>query len=347
MQWPWSKRETRAESSYTEALVALLAANAGGEEAVTSATGALEACAGFVGRGFASADVDAPGAVQDLLTPACLSMVGRALIRRGEIVLLIRVMEGRVVLLPVQSHDILGGPDPDSWVYRCTVNGPDVSNTYETVPAASVIHVRYAVDPERPWRGYGPLDVALLAGRLSAETANALADEAGMPRGALLPLPIPGNDPSITELKADIRKLKGQIATVESVNRMATPGTGPGREWELSRIGASPPDAMVTLHERASLEVYAACGLHDSLFRSTGETAAREAYRQALHSCLAPLGAIVAAELTLKLETEITLDWRELRAGDIAGRARAFQSMVGGGMDVAKAAALSGLVMSE
>jgi len=34
-------------------------------------------------------------------------------------------------------------------------------------------------------------------------------------------------------------------------------------------------------------------------------------------------------------------------ASDISGRARAFQSVVGGGMDVSKAAALSGLLETE
>ena len=59
------------------------------------------------------------------------------------------------------------------------------------------------------------------------------------------------------------------------------------------------------------------------------------------------MGRIVSAELTAKLETDVRLDWTELRAGDITGRARAFQSMVGGGMDVAKAAALAGLMVSD
>ena len=34
-------------------------------------------------------------------------------------------------------------------------------------------------------------------------------------------------------------------------------------------------------------------------------------------------------------------------ASDLSGRARAFQSMVGGGMDVQKAAALAGLMEPE
>ena len=56
---------------------------------------------------------------------------------------------------------------------------------------------------------------------------------------------------------------------------------------------------------------------------------------------------MVAAELSEKLDTPITLDWEELRASDIAGRARAFGTMVTGGMDLTQAAALSGLLAAE
>ena len=60
------------------------------------------------------------------------------------------------------------------------------------------------------------------------------------------------------------------------------------------------------------------------------------------------LGRTVEAELREKLHApDLVLVWDELRASDLAGRGRAFQSMIGGGMDVAKAAALAGLTEPE
>ena len=44
----------------------------------------------------------------------------------------------------------------------------------------------------------------------------------------------------------------------------------------------------------------------------------REAYRQFLFGTLAPLGRLIASELSVKLEAEIKLDWTELRASDDA-----------------------------
>ena len=85
MRWPWNRTEERADSSYTDALVAAITANAGGQStAFPTATAALESAAGIVGRAFASAEVEAPDAFMEALSPACMSMIGRALIRRGE-----------------------------------------------------------------------------------------------------------------------------------------------------------------------------------------------------------------------------------------------------------------------
>lgn len=94
-------------------------------------------------------------------------------------------------------------------------------------------------------------------------------------------------------------------------------------------------------------EVLAACGLSVSLFDDSQGTAKRESYRQSLHSVVAPLGKIASAELTAKLGTDVQLSWTELRAGDVAGRSRALVSMVGAGMDLAKAMALSGLMIPD
>ena len=211
------------------------------------------------------------------------------------------------------------------------------------------MHPRFEVDPDRPWRGVGPLQSAALAGRLSAETAAALADGESGPRGGLLPLPVDGADPTVTALKADVRNLAGKVAFVESVKTMhpGAAGSAPVGDWKVNRIGANPPAAEVELLTAASLEVYGACGVPAALFQSGEGTAQREAFRRLMHSTIQPLGKLVSAELSEKLEADVRLSFDGLFAADLSGRARAFQSMVGGGMDVAKAAGLAGLMESE
>ena len=184
--WPW-KSEKR-ESSYTDALIAQIVLQAsGGTLARPSGTGALEAAASIVARCFAAADVAGPDQFTAALGPSTLSMIGRSLIRQGEILFAIEIMDGRVMLIPASSWDVTGSFAPSSWSYRLTLGGPSRLETREPVAADGMIHIRLQSDPEQPWKGVAPLASAAIAGRLSAETMQALADEASGPRGMLLP----------------------------------------------------------------------------------------------------------------------------------------------------------------
>ena len=182
-------RDARGQQ-LTSALIEVLAGQASGAAITSTASSALESAVGVVGRAFAAAQVDAPDAMRDALSPACMALIGRSLIRRGEVVFAIRVIDGKVKLWPASSHDVYGGADPDQWVYRVTASGPGELHTFNDLPASGVVHIAYAVDPETPWRGVGPLQVARMAGRLSAETAAALADD--IVRPARLPASIAG-----------------------------------------------------------------------------------------------------------------------------------------------------------
>ena len=168
--------------------------------------------------------------------------------------------------------------------------------------------------------------------------------------GQLLPLPVDGNDPTIAQLKTDLRTLSGKLAFVESVKTMH-PGAvsnAPSGDWDTKRIGANPPAAEVALLGRAFVEVASACGCPAVLFAESGDgTARREAFRQFMHATLEPIARLIALELSEKLETPIGINLDRIFASDLSGRARAFGSMVKAGMSTDKAAALAGLMESE
>ena len=344
--WPFgSKLETR-QDGYSDTLIAALVARAQGKAlAVPSATGALEACAGVVGRGFMACEISGRPVLVDALKPDVMEMIGRSLIRTGESVFLIDTTAGRMMLLPAETWDVTGGPKPASWEYRLTLGGPSRTHTYDYVPAMSVLHFRYASDPSRPWRGNGPLQVAALAGRLSAETINALGDESSGPVGSLLGIPKDGDDGTVNSLKSDITNARGRVALIESGDWGESGNTSVN--LLAQRFGADPPQALVNLQELASREIMNACGLNIALFGGGNAAAVREAWRLALFGVLSPLGKLVESELKDKMEDSVTLSWQELRASDLSGRARAFQSMVGGGMDVAQAVTIAGLMTPE
>ena len=345
--WPFSsKLETRQQNGYSDVLIAALVGRAQGKTlAVPSSTSALEACAGTVGRGFAASEVDGPDSIIQALTPSIMEMIGRSLIRTGELVILIDTQAGRLRLIPAETHDVEGGPYPEEWEYRLTLGGPSRTITHEFVPSQSVLHFKYAVDPARPWRGNGPVQVATLAGKLSAETVNALANESSGPVGRLLGIPVDGDDATVEGLKQDITNARGKMALIE------------GGDWgnagdarvalKSERFGSEPPSSLVDLLNVSSREIYSACGLNAAIWGAGDAASTREAWRLCLFSVLSPLGRLVQAELQMKLEDTVTLSWQELRASDLSGRARAFQSMVGGGMTVAEAVSVAGLMVED
>ena len=208
--------------------------------------------------------------------------------------------------------------------------------------SASVLHFKYAVDAARPWRGNGPVQVAALAGKLSAETVRALADEAGGPVGRLLGVPVDGEDATVLKLKDDIKNAAGRVALLEAGD-WGNAGGDAKVDLKTERFGAEPPSSLVELMSVASREIYAACGFNSALWGGSQAASVREAWRLALFGVLSPLGRLVEADLRAKLGGEVSLSWQELRASDLSGRARAFQSMVGAGMEVERAAGLAGL----
>ena len=343
--WPFGKLETRSEG-YTDTLVAALVSRVTGKSLVTpSATAALEACSGLTGRAFMAAEVTGPEALTQAFDPSTMEMIGRSLIRTGSVVFLLDTSGGQLRLLPAQTHDVEGGPFPDSWDYRLTLGGPSRTVTYDHVPADSVLHFRYACDPSTPWRGHSPMDVAALSGKLSAETIGQLGDEVSGPVGRLLGIPADGEDETVAGLKLDIANAKGRTALME-VGDWGDAGVA-RVDLQSRRFGAEPPAALVQLADFASREVMSACGYNANLFGAGQAAALREAWRLALFGVLAPLGRLVQAEIRAKLDAEITIGWQELRASDLSGRARAFQSMVGGGMAVGEAVAVAGLMVEE
>ena len=347
--WPFTRRMEHRQAGYTDGVVAALLSRASGTHADPAATAAVEAAAGALSRAFASAEITPNTPATRGITTDVLAQIGRALIVPGELVLIIAVGEGRVRLLPAASFDVTGAADPDSWRYRCDLAGPSGTTTIVR-PAESVVHFRYSTDPARPWVGVGPLERARLSGRLSAELEAALGDEASGTRGYVLPIPSDGQDNSVADLRRDIGSLGGRTALVET----AMAGWGDGRmaaprgDYEPKRLGANPPVSLATLRSDAAQAVLSACGVPVELVTAGDGTGQREAWRRFLHGTVQPLAACVAGELAAKLDTpSLTLGFDKLFASDLSGRARAFQSLVGGGMAVDQAAGLAGLLADD
>ena len=337
--------ESRESTPFTDAITAAFEEGAA-RSASADATAAVETAASAYGRCFAAARVAPEGPRTRWITPAVLNLAGRELIRRGELPMRLYVRGGSVRGAVAGSWYVHGREhDRGGWRYQLTEYGPSGSRT-RWVPADAVVHLQYAFDPARPWLGLSPVQVAAADGRLHANTVAALSEEAGGPRGHLLPVPSDGEEDNLTGLRGSIATLKGKLALVETTAAGWGEGkpAAPAEDWKPRRIGANPPDPLRNLRKDSAQSVLAACGVPIELVTTADGTGMREGWRRFIFGSVLPLARIVEAELSEKLETRVRLDFSDLAASDLAGRARAFQSMVGAGMEIEKAAGLAGLM---
>ena len=175
-------------------------------------------------------------------------MIGRELIRCGEIVFPLRVQGSRVTLEPCAGFDVL--PDGrKGWSYRCEHPAPGGSRS-RIHPRAGVCHFLWAADTREPWRGVSPLGAASLGGRLAANVEAKLADETSAPSALILPVPQDGGAPALQSLRSDIAAAKGKAVLLEGTASGwdEGPGKGTRHDWQAQRLGPMIPQQLRELH---------------------------------------------------------------------------------------------------
>ena len=338
MGWrEWIGLETRSTGSYTDSIVRAIQAQASATVANDpQGIASLEIAAGLWSRGFASVTVAPDNLLTRALSPAVLSSIGRGLVRYGEVVFCLEVDPGAVRLVQASSWDVEGSYDPATWIYRLELPGPSGSVS-KRIGSAGVVHLRYASFPQTPWKGISPVSWAAKTGELAGNLETRMGQEAGGIVGSLLPVPTDGGsggeDDPLSKLKADLRKLDGRTAAVETMAGGWGEGrqSAPKRDWQPSRIGANFPAGNVNLRGLVSQSILASCGVPPSLADSGSDgTGQRESWRRFLHGTLQPVAKIIRAEFREKLEIpELSFSFHELMASDLSGRARAFGSLTG------------------
>ena len=343
MKWPWSKPEVRS-SSYADTVISRIMASAGASSD-GSALAALETAARIWGAGLSSATLKPENNLAlRSVSPVVLDAVGRGLCRVGESLHAISVVNGQVSLTPCGSWTVLGSEDPSTWTYRINLAGPSTSRTI-TLPADSVLHVKYSPHPSRPWAGRSPLQMASDTGLAAARLEKATSEELNFTQSQMLtPRRSSGDYGMADSLNPEaIQKIVDAFASHVHTGAFILPS-----DVVPQRLGPEPPQAFAELRVLFENSIYAACGIPPSLLSSTGNAGAmRESFRQVLHALLKPLGAILGAELREKLHPDAELSFDSLRAGDVVGTARALGSLVKAGLSPQAAAAIVGITADE
>ena len=358
MRWPWSAVPVEHRSSYTDQVVtAILQSASGGGVRPALATAALESCASLYASALASCSISGAPVVTRALDASWRASVASALIRHGQALYIIGAdpVDG-LSLSPASSFDVYGSADPP-WVYRVSRAGPSTT-TWQTYSSESVLHIRWQVDLQRPWRGVSPLQNAADTANVAGWLEKRLSEEASGPVGSFLPvarydadpdadLADPDADDPLAALRRDIGNSRGQVLAVESQMSAAdSPTTAPRKDFQVARFGANPPRDLVELRRDVALDVGRACGIPPSLLAptSTGQ-ASREGWRQFVSTSVDGLARRIEAQVLAQLGVEIRIDSTPLAGRDLLARAAAFRRLAGkeGGLSVDDARAAAGI----
>ena len=356
MRWPWRQSvPVEHRSSYTDQVVTAILAAASVRPALATATAALESAATLYAAALASCLIRGPSVVTRALDASWRASVASALIRHGQALYIIGAdpVDG-LSLSPASSFDVYGSADPP-WVYRVSRAGPSTT-TWQTYSSESVLHIRWQVDLQRPWRGVSPLQNAADTANVAGWLEKRLAEEASGPVGSFLPLSRyepapdadladPDADDPLAQLRRDIGAARGQTLLVETAMASAdSPASAPRKDFQVARFGANPPRDLVELRQHVALDIGAACGVPRGLLdASTGGQAARESWRQFVSTSVDGLARRIEAQVLAQLGVEIRIDSTPLAGRDLAARAAAFARLAKGGVDIDGARRAAGI----
>lgn len=347
MMWPFKQRAKNvSQPDLLSVLMGGLPAGSLGLLEDTTRTAALETAASMWSNALASASGPLPS--------DCLAWLGRELILRGQGVLLIDTSMGRLRFVPVWHVDIDGfGPFPEAWTYRCTVNSPD-NSTYVRVSGSGVVHLNWATDPVRPWRGLPPWDTT--TGAVLGSVEGRLKNEARTPFGYLLPSRDRRGSPTDDNAENagfNFAGLNGKLVTTTGTPQEVA-GAGqvanPQQRYSPIRLGMDLPQTLVQFRKDIERSVFLTCGVPPSLTDTSDGTSQRESYRRFCLLSVEPVLRRLSSELVAKLEitpAEAAFNIWGLWGHDLAGRAKAFQVLVAAGKSEAEASKLAGLMVPD
>lgn len=258
----------------------------------------------------------------------------------GEHVEIIDVRDGRLVLTPSYYFEVDGfGMDPNGWVYQADMSSPD-QHAQRTVRGAGVLHFRLP-GPE-PWRGQHTLEKAVEFKALVAQLERAMVDEAGTPVKRIVPIAEGSTQETRDELQSALRDRRKRI----TLPATTTAAEGEGRamapltDWKPQMLRPDPTTDAVQLRDQVREQCLAAFGIPPASVANT-PSGLRDADRL-LRLTLMAVSAVIACELTAKLETQFEITFERAPA-DTSMLARSIKGFVEAGYSVAEAAGLLGL----
>ena len=337
----WLKRADRPEvRSYEDGVISQILAAAGGSSAPATSGTAAALAAGWIGRVLSTVRLTPDAGALPFPSPS-LADVGRDLVLSGQSLWLLDPAGWRHCL---PRPEVRLAPDPKDWLYRVEFAG----GGSRMATGSNLAHFRWATDARDPARGLSPIDTP--AARFAARLEQALEGEASSSHGYVLGMPATAGG-NFEKLKSAVRGLKGRTLTIENDFESSGHSLGaPDRRLGLFapvRFGFDPPETLQKFLELSVALALEACGLPAQLVMGKQEgMAARESLRRTRVTLLEPILIGIIQELG-KAGAPHSFAFGGDLANDLATKARSFAQLVRGGMPLAEATAVSGLLVQE
>ena len=141
-----------------------------------------------------------------------------------------------------------------------TLNGPSTSRAI-TLPADSVVHVRYAAPASRPWAGRSPMQMAADTARAAGLLEHATTEEFSFVQQQILSPRRNPNEYGTDSLTPDlITKIVEAFSDHTGSGALIIPG-----DLEPRRLGPSPPESFIGIRNGLEHSILSAHGIPPGL----------------------------------------------------------------------------------
>ena len=251
-------------------------------------------------------------------------------------------------LVPASSFDVAGSAG--RWVYQLDTPIPGESRLHrQIVPADGVIHVRINASASEPWRGRAPWQLAKVSASVRlAYIERSLESEVMVRSAIIIPMPDGAAPKTMVQIKNALKSGMGAFNLIETTAHGFGQGitAAPKKDWMQERIGAVVPETNIELRTESAKAILTAYGVSPAMFEGDGN-AMREARRLMFLDTILPTSAIIADELSAKLETTVEISHNESEYADSQRLGRYLKSLIDAGYPLPDAANIVGLPKVE
>ena len=309
--WFTEERASDVAVDYTSQILAQSLAAARGIDGIKS-TAAFRGSLTLIGHAAGVATLT--GQHSDALQ-GHLSAIAREMVDVGESNWLINIgSTGGVELLPCSVAAVVGSPNPGSWLYTLTVQGPTEMVTVQR-PGESILSFRLRVDSRSPWKGRPALD-STGTGALLCQLERQMQDESKVAPARVIAVG------QVVEQSSDVSELVGAGGIVGVTQAIASRDDPSGIRAGVVKNETS--TSSVALHEQLERAICGAMGCPpDLVLGGSSESGSRESMRRFGSTTIQNLLVTIAREWEAKMGTPLQHSLDQLRSSDEVSRARA------------------------